>query len=172
MIGPTGSDLLGTPWRLAVHQHHVGMPGVDMVELGPDQLMIVEIEAAGESDLGAGREQDLLLGALSGGDEIVATDHRRGEIAVIDPEAAMREPGLAGVTFLIIARLVAHQFERILVFYQRPALGDEAFEFNRSDFTADVPDEYSCEFSGRLTTVAAKALVSMRILTIGRPSDI
>ena len=32
----------------AVHQHHVRMLGVDLVELGPDQAMIVELEPAGE----------------------------------------------------------------------------------------------------------------------------
>ena len=54
VVGPFGGDEFGALRRSAVQQHHVGMLGVDAVELVPDQAMIVEVEPAGEGDLGAG----------------------------------------------------------------------------------------------------------------------
>ena len=44
----------GALGRSAVEQHHVGVPGEGLVELVPDQAMIIELEPAGEGDLGAG----------------------------------------------------------------------------------------------------------------------
>jgi hypothetical protein len=44
---------------------HVGMLGVDLVELVPDQAMIVEVESTGERDLRTYRQHDLGLGASS-----------------------------------------------------------------------------------------------------------
>ena len=37
VVGPAGGDALGALRRAAVQQHHVGMLGVDLVELVPDQ---------------------------------------------------------------------------------------------------------------------------------------
>ena len=54
MVGPAGGDAFGALRRTAVQQHHVGMLGVDLVELVPDQAVIVVVEAAGEGDLGPG----------------------------------------------------------------------------------------------------------------------
>jgi hypothetical protein len=41
-----------------VHQHHVGVLGVDLIELGPDQLVVGGV-AAGEGDLRAGGHEHL-----------------------------------------------------------------------------------------------------------------
>lgn len=46
VVGSARGDLLGTLRRFAVHQHHVRMLGVDLVELRPDQPVIVEFENA------------------------------------------------------------------------------------------------------------------------------
>jgi hypothetical protein len=46
-----------------VQQRHVGVLGVDPVELVPDQVVVVEIQAAGDGDLGAGWHQHLGLSA-------------------------------------------------------------------------------------------------------------
>ena len=54
VIGPTGSDALGAFRRPAMQQHHVRMLGTDLIELVPDQAVIVEIETAGEGDLWPG----------------------------------------------------------------------------------------------------------------------
>src|SRR3546814_2682670 len=79
MIGPTCGDALGALWAAAVQQHHVRVLGTNLVELGPDEPMIVEVEPAGERDLRASREKDFVLGALPGGEEVTAVDHRRGQ---------------------------------------------------------------------------------------------
>ena len=55
-----------------------------LVELVPDQAMIVEVEPAGEGDLGAGGQQHLVLGPALGGEEVAAVDHGRGQRAVVD----------------------------------------------------------------------------------------
>ena len=47
VVGPLGGDQLGALWRSAVQQHHVGMLGVHLVQLGPDQPVIVEVETTG-----------------------------------------------------------------------------------------------------------------------------
>ena len=65
----------------------------DLVEPVPDRAMIVEVEAAGEGDLGPGGEQRLDLGAALGGEEVAAVDHRRGQRAVVDLGAGARAPG-------------------------------------------------------------------------------
>jgi hypothetical protein len=55
--------------------------------------MVVEVEAAGEGDLGAGGEQRLGLGAALGGEEVATVDHCRGQRAVIDHRSGARTPG-------------------------------------------------------------------------------
>ena len=54
VVGPAGGDALSALRRTAVQQHHLRMLGVDLIELVPDQAVIVEVEAAGEGDLRPG----------------------------------------------------------------------------------------------------------------------
>ena len=54
MIGPAGGNLLSALRRFAMHQHHVRMLGMHLVELVPDQLVIVVVGAAGDGDLRPG----------------------------------------------------------------------------------------------------------------------
>ena len=56
VVGPAGGDAFGALRRSAVEQHHAGMPGERLVEPFPDQAMVVEVEPAGEGDLGASWE--------------------------------------------------------------------------------------------------------------------
>src|ERR1700681_4749503 len=91
-VGPAGGDTFGALGAATMQQHHVGMLGVDLVELVPDQAMVVEIESAREGDLGTGGQEHLGLGAALGGEKIAAVDHRRGEVSVIDHRARMRAP--------------------------------------------------------------------------------
>jgi hypothetical protein len=86
-VGPFGGDLLGALRRLAVHQHHVGMLGVDLIELGPDQVVIVEVEPAGDGDLRTRRAAAPRSRRALGGEEVAAVDHRRGQLRwlTIDP---------------------------------------------------------------------------------------
>ena len=46
--------------------------------------MIVEVEPAGEGDLGPGGQQHLVFGPAPGGEEVAAVDHGRGQAAVVD----------------------------------------------------------------------------------------
>jgi hypothetical protein len=57
------------------------MLGVDLIELGPDQPVVVEVEPAGERDLSPGRQgrqEYLAVGALLRRQE-VTVDHCCGE---------------------------------------------------------------------------------------------
>jgi hypothetical protein len=46
--------------------------------------VIVEVEAAGESDLGPWRHHEFGVGAALGGEEVAAVDHGGGQCLVID----------------------------------------------------------------------------------------
>jgi hypothetical protein len=54
VVGPAGGDALGALRRTAVQQHHVKMLSMDLIELVPNQAVIVAVEAAGEDDLRSG----------------------------------------------------------------------------------------------------------------------
>ena len=77
------------PWSST----NVGVLVVGLVELVPDQTMIIELEAAGEGDLGAGWQEHLVLGAAAGGEEVATVDDGRGQIAVADFRPRARPPG-------------------------------------------------------------------------------
>ena len=57
---------------------------VHFVETVPDQMVIVEAEAAREGDLRTLRKHEFGLGAVPGSEEIAAVDHGRGQRAVAD----------------------------------------------------------------------------------------
>lgn len=102
---------------------------MDLVELVPDQAMIIEIEPAGEGDLGAGRQQHLVFGPALGGEDIPTVDHRRGERAVVGHRPAARTPVRAGVALELLGGLVAEEFHAVAPLDQRMSHGGEAFEF-------------------------------------------
>jgi hypothetical protein len=104
-----------------VQQHHVGMLGVDLIELGPDQAMIVEVEPAGECDFRPCGQEHLVVGALLRGEEVAAVDHRRGEIAVVDLRSVAWPPGRMGVAFELVGGPIAHQLEGVAALDQRRA---------------------------------------------------
>ena len=74
IVGPGGRDALGPFRRSAMHEHHVRVLGMDLIELGPDRPMIGGV-AAREGDLRSGRQQHLVVGPAFGGDEVTAVDH-------------------------------------------------------------------------------------------------
>src|SRR3546814_19504485 len=47
-IRPAGGGALGPGGRCAMHQHHVGVAGMDTIERGPDMLMIIAGGTAAE----------------------------------------------------------------------------------------------------------------------------
>jgi len=76
-VGSAGGDLRGALRRSAVHQHHVGVLGVDLIELGLDQLVVGAV-AARKGNLRSGGQQDFGFCAALGGDGIPVVDHRGG----------------------------------------------------------------------------------------------
>ena len=52
-LGPFGRDQFGALGAATVEKDHVGILGPDLVELAPDQAVIVEVGPAGEGHLGA-----------------------------------------------------------------------------------------------------------------------
>ena len=84
LISPFGGDQFGALWRAAVDEDHVGMLGVNFVEAIPDQVVVVEVEATGKSNLWSCRQHDLGLGAAFGCDKFAGVDHCCGERAMVD----------------------------------------------------------------------------------------
>jgi hypothetical protein len=68
------------------------MLGANLVEPVPDRAMVVEVEAAGEGDLGSGGKERLDLDAALGCEEIAAVDHGRGQRAMVDHRPGTRTP--------------------------------------------------------------------------------
>src|ERR1700730_5179542 len=89
---PFGGDQFGALWRTAVDEDHVGMLGVDLVEAVPDQVVVVEVEATGQSDLWSCRQHDLGFGAVFGCDKLPRVNHGRGECAMVDQRPRPRAP--------------------------------------------------------------------------------
>ena len=56
--------------RSAVQQHHVRVLAADLIELVPDQAVIVEVEAAREGDLWPGGQQHFGLGSTLRGEKV------------------------------------------------------------------------------------------------------
>ncbi len=110
VVGPAGGDAFGALRRAAVQQHHVGVLGMNPVEPVPDQAAVVEVEAAGDGDLWAGRHQHLVLGPALAGVKIAAVDHGQGQSAVVDHRPRAGAPGRAGVALELVGGLVAKEF--------------------------------------------------------------
>src|SRR3546814_10438194 len=72
------------------------MLGLDLVEGGPDAVMVLIVDAAGDEDARALGQEDLGLRAALGVDEVAAVDDGGGQGAVIDLGAGQRLPGRAG----------------------------------------------------------------------------
>jgi hypothetical protein len=71
-IGPAGGDALGPAGAAAMEEHHVRMLGADFVERVPDAADIVAVGAAGKRDAGAGRGEEVGVGAAAGGEVLAA----------------------------------------------------------------------------------------------------
>ena len=136
VVGPFGGDQLGALRRSAVQQHHVRVLGVDLVELGPDQPVIVEVEPAGQRHLRSRGQEHLVVGALLRRQEVAAVDHRRGEVAMVDLRPVARPPGRVGVVLELVGGLVAHQLEGVAPFDQRLAFRRQALQLDGFDLAA------------------------------------
>src|SRR5262249_43059734 len=114
--------------------------GVDLVEPVPDGAVVVEVEAAGEGDLGAGRHQHLGLGAALRGEEVTAVDDGGGEGAVVDLRAGAQAPGRGGVALVEVGGVVAEELHG-----SRRSMSVRPLAMRRSSSTERI-SEPSCSF--------------------------
>ena len=81
---PERRDMFAASRVAAVEQDHVGVFGEDLVERGPDAVVILVGGTRGECDPGARREQRFCFGATLGSEEVAAVNHGGGQGVVID----------------------------------------------------------------------------------------
>jgi Zn-dependent peptidase ImmA (M78 family) len=92
-FGPFGGDEFGALGAATVEKDHVGILGPDLIELAPDQAVIVEVGPTGEGDLGACGQHHFGFRAALGGQEIAAVDQRCGQVLVVHHRASAGPPG-------------------------------------------------------------------------------
>jgi hypothetical protein len=119
-----------------VHDDHVRVFGERFVEPVPDQAMIVEIEAAGDDDLGSGGNERILLGALPGGEKITAVDHRGGEVFMGHLRSGSRSPWRKCMPLVVVRDFVAKGFHGVSAFDERLSFGREALQSDRAHLGA------------------------------------
>src|SRR5258708_34532686 len=95
---------------------HVGMPGVELVEAIPDQVVVIEVETARKCDLWSSRQNDLGLGAALGCDELPRVDHARSERARVAKQSRPGPPGRTGGYLNAFDALIAEEFEQVTTF--------------------------------------------------------
>ena len=91
MIGPASGDTLRALPATADRREQ-WVADVDLIELVPDQAVIVEVEAAGEGDLRTGRQHDFGVSPAPGGEEVAAVDDGGSQGAMVDLRTAARMP--------------------------------------------------------------------------------
>src|SRR5260370_16987497 len=106
VVGQGGGDAFGTRRVSAVQENHVRMRGMDVIELVPDQAVIIEVEAAGEGDLRPGRQHDFGVSPAPGGEEVAAVDDGGSQGAMVDLRAAARVPVRSGLAAELVGGLV------------------------------------------------------------------
>ena len=112
------------------------MSGVELVELVPDQRVVVVVGAAGQGDPGTRGQRHFVLGAALGGEIIAAVDHRRGQRAVVDLGSRSRSPEGTGVAFVVEGGLVAKELHRVAALDGALPFAGEPLEFDGADFRA------------------------------------
>ena len=88
-----------------------GVLGPGLVEHVPDAVVILVVDAAGDKDARALRQEDLGLGPALRVDEVAAVDDGGSHGAVVDLRARKRLPGGAGGRLEQLSRMVAHELE-------------------------------------------------------------
>ena len=92
-LGPGGGDLLGSG-TAAVDEDHVGVPGLDAIEGGPDGVGVLGLPAACDGDEGSVGEVGAGLAVLAGADEVAGVDGGGGELAGAAGVGAVAGPPL------------------------------------------------------------------------------
>ena len=82
-FSPFGGDEFGAFCAATVEKDHVGIFGPDLIELAPDQAVIIEVGPASEGNLGTCGKHHLGLRAALGGQEVAAVDQSCGQVLVV-----------------------------------------------------------------------------------------
>ncbi len=122
--GPAGGDALGAIRRAAMQQHHLRVLGSHPVECGPDAMVIVALDPAGEGDLrrptaAAARSRRGAARRKSRLSIIAAVVVRRLQPSRPRPRA----PSLAGVVLVVFDGGVTHELEGVAALDEGEALG-------------------------------------------------
>lgn len=86
---------------------------MNLIEFGPDQVMIAVVETAGEGDLGTGGQHHLGFRPTLGGEEVPAVDHCRGQVAMVYHRPGARPPGRSGVALELLGGDIAEEFHAV-----------------------------------------------------------
>lgn len=107
------------------------MLGPDLIELAPDQVVIVEIGPAGEGNLGAHGQHHLGFRAALGGQEIAAVDQRCGHVPAVHHRAGAGPPGRSRVMREFGRGVIAHHVHAVAPLDGGQAFRRQALEFGR-----------------------------------------
>jgi hypothetical protein len=127
-LGPFGGDEFGALGAATVEKDHVGILGPDLIQLAPDQAVIVEVGPSGEGHLGACGQHHLGLGAALSGEVIAAVDQRGGQVLVVHHRAGAGPPSRARVVPELGGGVIAHHVHAVPPFGQGQALGHQALK--------------------------------------------
>ena len=119
-----------------MEKDHVGVLAHHLVENGPDAVVIAVLDAAGEGDPGALRQQDLGVRTAARIDEVAAVDHRGRHRGPVDHRACVRPPPLAGVQAVELGGGIPDELEAVAALDQSQPLRHQAFELHRPDLRA------------------------------------
>ena len=112
-LGPTRRDLLCTR-SAAMHEHHVRILAVDVIECGADGLCVLDGLGAGDGNERAFGQVRLGLLVLSGAEEVPGIDCRGGQLrGSAGVRAVARAPGFAGVAAVVLGGGIAQLLEGV-----------------------------------------------------------
>ena len=113
LFGPASGDALDAR-AAAVHEHHVGVLGADLVEALEDVGRIVHVLATGDGDEGSFGQVGLGLAVLACADEVTGVDGGGGELAgLAGVRSAPGPPCLAGRGQVVLGSGITHALEGV-----------------------------------------------------------
>ena len=128
-LGPASRDLLRT-LSAAVHEHHIRVLAVDVVQSGADRLGVVDGLAAGDGDERALRQVRLGLLILAGAKEVPGIDRRGGQLrGAAGVRAVTRSPGVAGVAAVVFGGGIAQLLEGVAPVAEVAGALDDSLQF-------------------------------------------
>ena len=128
-LGPTRRDLFCTR-SAAMHEHHVRILAVDVIECGADGLGVLDGLGAGDGNERAFGQVRLGLLVLSGAEEVAGIDCRGGELrGSAGVRAVSRAPGFAGVAAVMLGGGIAELLEGVAPIAEVAGALDDSLQF-------------------------------------------